>query len=220
MMARGAMLAVTAVAAATLSVGAQEAAPSRSGPRRLLEPDHEIALARSAAPEALTAAAAIYVLGDSGYAEAVAGTNGMACYVSRSWPSSLEPHCFDAEGAATVMRIQMRRTELLHRGTPEHEADRLIGADLASGRFRLPRRPALSYMMSGAQVLINDSGRPAGRWQPHLMIYYPYLTIQDLSLAAPDPRGAMLSQPGSAVSSIVVVLRDFLEPAAAGRTPR
>lgn len=199
-------------------VDGQSSAPSRTGPRPLLDRAREIAMARSAAPAHVSDSAAVYVLADSAYVEAVPGSNGVACYVSRSWPGSLEPHCFDEEGAATVMRIQMRRTELLHRGASDGEADRRIGADLAAGRLRLPRRPAMSYMMSAVQVLINDAGVPAGRWQPHLMIYYPYLSQTDLGLGLPDPKTAMVAGPGTATSSIMVVMREFVEPVPAADT--
>lgn len=179
----------------------QGASPSRTGPRPLVDRAREIALARSAAPAHVSDSAAVYVLKDSAYVEAARGSSGVECYVSRSWPGSLEPHCFDQEGAATIMRIQMRRTELLHGGMSDERADRRIGADLAAGRLRLPRRPAMSYMMSAAQVLVNDAGRPTGRWQPHLMIYYPYFTQADLGLGSPDPRTAMVAGAGAATSA-------------------
>ena len=152
------------------------------GPRTLLPRAEEIALARSAAPAAVSDSATIYVLGQLEYEEAVRGTNGNACYVSRDWLESLEPHCFDAEGAATVMAMAMHRVARLHQGQSIAEADREIADGLASGRFRLPRRPAMSYMMSAAQRLVSDDGRAVGRWQPHLMIYYPYLTSADVGL--------------------------------------
>ncbi len=46
---------------------AQDAAPSRSGRRSLLHRTDEIALARSAAPAAVSDSATVYVLTDSGY---------------------------------------------------------------------------------------------------------------------------------------------------------
>jgi hypothetical protein len=91
--------------------------------------------------------------------------------VARSWQTSIEPHCFDAEGAETIMRIHLREVELLHRGSTPEEADREVGAAILSGPFRLPRRPVLSWMMSPEQSLISDAGQPAGRWRPHVMIY-------------------------------------------------
>lgn len=186
---------------------------ARSGPRPLLPAAREIALARSAAPASVSDSATIYVLEESGYRLAVAGTNGVACYVSRSWPQSVEPHCFDAEGAATIMRMSMRRGELRHRGASHEEEEKEIQAGLASGRFRLPRRPVLSWMMSAAQQLINDSGNPVGPWQPHLMIYYPYLTAAETGLVGPpDPRHAMLTDAGRPTANLTIVVKEFIEP--------
>jgi hypothetical protein len=212
---------VAACLAAAGEAAGQVPAPgaSRTGRRPLLPRAEEIALARSAAPPAVSDSATVHVLADSGYVVAERGTNGVECYVSRSWPDALEPHCFDAEGAATIMRIEMHQVELLHGGMSVVDADRQIGADLAAGRFRLPRRPALSWMMSGGQVLINDEGRRAGRWQPHLMIYYPFLGAAELGLTTPNPTVAMLAGGGAATSSIIVVVREFVQPRTARADP-
>jgi len=204
---------------AAAQVAAQSASAGRAGRRALLPRQHEIALARSAAPRAVTDSATVYAFTDSGYAVAVTGSNGVGCYVSRSWPESLEPHCFDAEGAATIMPMEMRRVELLHRGSALPEVERVIADGLASGRFRLPRRPAMSYMMSGAQVLYNDEGRRVGRWQPHLMIYYPFLTGPELGLAGDDVNTAVLVDPGKPTSNMMIVLRQFVELATSGVGP-
>jgi hypothetical protein len=201
-------------------LGAQESShPGRAGPRSPLPLEREIALARSAAPPAVSDSATVYAWTDTGYVRVAQGSTGVACYVSRSWPTSLEPHCFDPEGAATIMRIHMREVELLHRGGTVAEARRQVGAEIASGALRLPRRPALSYMMSAAQQLINDDGQPVGRWKPHLMIYYPFLTDAELGLGAPNPAAAMLAGAGSSTSSIVVVVSDFVAPGAAPARP-
>ena len=47
----------------------------------------EIALARSAAPAALSRDAMVLVLGRKGYETAVEGKNGFVCVVGRSWSS-------------------------------------------------------------------------------------------------------------------------------------
>jgi hypothetical protein len=191
----------------------QAAVSGQSGRRALLPPEREIALARSAAPPAVSDSATIYVLGDSGWEIAVKGANGVACHVNRSWVASLEPHCFDAEAAATILPMELRRTELLHRGYSLAEADQDIAAGLASGRFRLPRRLAMSYMMSSAQQLVSDDGRPVGSWRPHVMIFFPYLTAAELGLGTNlDPRAAILVDPGKPTANVMVVVRDFIEP--------
>jgi hypothetical protein len=203
----------TAALAVTSPLLAQAAGAGRPGRRGLLPREREIALARSAAPPAVSDSASIYVLGERGWELAVRGSSGVACLVNRSWPESLEPHCFDAEGAETIMRMEMRRTELYHQGLGAEPVEREIAAMLADGRLRLPRRPAMSYMMSAAQRLIGDDGRPVGAWRPHLMIFFPYLTAADLGLGAnQDPRSAILVDDGKPTANIMVIVRDFITP--------
>jgi hypothetical protein len=192
-----------------------------SGPRPLLPRAEEIALARSAAPAAVSEAADIYVLTENGYELTAEGSNGAACYVSRDWAASVEPHCFDPEGAATIMRIHMRRVELLHAGVSLEEAGATVMAELLRGEFRLPRRPALSWMQSSAQELLAPDGRPVGAWKPHVMIYYPFLAADELALGgdASAPSSTMISDGGGPLSTLVVVVPEFVDPAASASTP-
>ncbi len=192
---------------------AQAAAAGRTGPRIMLPRDREIALARSAAPADVSREATVMVLTDRGFELAEQGSNGVTCVVNRSQPESLEPHCFDAEGSTTVLPIELRRTELLREGRTDEEIDRELGQGLLSGKYRLPRRPAMSYMMSSGQVLFNEQGKRVGRWHPHLMIFYPNLTPADLGLGAPGLSTAVVVDPGLPLSNIMVVLKDFVEPA-------
>ena len=100
-----ATLSILALGAA-VPAAAQSTGAGQSGPRRLLPRAEEIALAGSAAPSAVSKEATVWVLTDTGYVVARRGTNGVACYVSRGWIESIEPHCFDAEGAATIMPME------------------------------------------------------------------------------------------------------------------
>lgn len=189
------------------------AVDGRAGPRSVLAADREISLARSAAPASVSDDAAVWLWRGDKYSRAVEGTNGVECYVSRSWRTSIEPHCFDAEGAATIMLMEMRRVELRHVGLADSTVEHRIAADLASGRYRLPSRPALSWMMSSEQELIGDDGNPAGNWRPHLMIYYPHLTAEQLGLTgAPDIRHAILVDGGLPMSNLTIVVADFIDP--------
>ena len=216
---RALVLLCTAFIISTAPAGAQSFGTGQSGRRPLLPRAREIALAKSAAPPAVSDSATIYVLGEREFELAVRGSNGNACYVSRSWIESLEPHCFDAEGAATVMQLEMRRVALLHQVRTLADVDREIADGLASGRFRLPRRPALSYMMSAEQRLVGDDGRAVGNWRPHLMLYVPYITAAELGLgAAPDTRTAIVNDDGKPLANIMIVLRDFVQPAATSST--
>jgi hypothetical protein len=207
------LLVVAAPAAVPARVPAQTALAGQAGPRRLLSRADEIALARSAAPRYVSRGATVWLLTDSGYVVAERGTKGVACYVSRSWIESVEPHCFDEEGARSIMPIEMRRVELRHQGVSRADEEREIAAGLASGRFRLPRRPVLSWMLSGGQRLISDEGKPVGRWRPHLMIYYPYLTAAELGLdSTSDLKNAVLVDGGTATSNLMIVTSEFVQP--------
>lgn len=195
------------------SLGAQTRGAGKSGPRALLPRDREIALARSAGPATVTGGARVYVLTATGYVVADSGTTTAACYVSRSWPQSLEPHCFDAEGAVTILPMEMRRVELLSAGRPMEEVEREIADGLIAGKFRLPARPAMSYMMSCAQQLISDEGQAAGKWRSHLMIYFPYLTNESIGMAnGPDLKAAVVVNPGTPESNIMIPIQEFIAP--------
>src|SRR5688500_11171710 len=120
---------------------AQNGNPRKTGRRIMLARDYEIALARSAAPPGVSAQARVLVFTDTGYVVADSGSRGVTCVVTRSWPQALEPHCYDAEGAGSVMLPELRRAELAHRGAAQADIDREIAAGLASGRYRTPQRP-------------------------------------------------------------------------------
>jgi hypothetical protein len=214
----GSLLLIPSLAALAAAVpapaAAQSAAAGRTGPRIMLPRDREIALARSAAPAGVSREATVMVLTERGFEVAETGSNGVTCVVNRSQPKSLEPHCFDAEGSATVLPIELRRTELLREGKSPAEIDREIDQGLASGKYRLPKRPAMSYMMSSGQVLYDDDGNHVGQWQPHLMIFYPNLTQADLGLGdTPSLRGPVVVDPGQPLSNIMIVVKDFVDPA-------
>jgi hypothetical protein len=193
------------------------------GPRLLLDREQEIRLARSAAPAAISDSATIWVFERGTYAVALRGRSGVECYVSRSWPESIEPHCFDAEGARTIMRLHMRGVELAHAGVSATESKRQLAQGIADGTFPLPQRPAMSWMMSAAQVLYSDEGQRAGAWRPHLMIYYPYMTSEMLGIgASTDPGAGMVVDPGKPTANLMIVVPKAvpLAPAATkGNTP-
>jgi hypothetical protein len=199
--------------------GAQDSVAQRAGRRPLLPAGEEITLARSAAPESVSAGARVLILSDTGYVVGDPGRPGstVTCVVDRSWRESVEPHCFDSEGAATVMPITLRRTVLRHRGWAEPDIDRDIALGLSTGRYRVPTRPALTYMMSPRQVLYNDEGRRVGAWRPHLMLYYPYLTDAALGLGStPDMRVGMVSDAGAPLSTLILIAPEFVNPSPTG----
>src|SRR5271163_4480037 len=139
----------------------------------------EIAMARSAAPAAISGDAEVLVLGRHGYETAIKGRNGFVCVVERSWMSPFDfaqfwnpkmrgPICFNPPAVRSILPLTIKRTELVLAGMSKEQIIEGIKAFEAKG---LPpvEAGAMSYMMS-TQGYLNDS---AGHWVPHLMFYVP-----------------------------------------------
>ncbi len=179
----------------------------------LLSEVAEIALARSAAPQSVSGEATVLVLRGDQYAVALEGTSDVRCMVSRSQPGSLEPICYNAEAARTIMQIEIRRVESRLAGKSTDEIEREVAYAIGSGELRLPSRPAIAYMLSSGQILISPDGNNVGSWLPHVMLYEPYITAADLGLPSqPSPDAAMVFGEGESTASIIVVVRDFIDP--------
>ena len=173
----------------TPAMAQQRAAPSGYPVRPQGRPDaEEIAIAMTAAPAEISSHADIYVLRGSEFVKTRPGTNGCACMVSRDLHGgSLYPMCFDEEATKTSMLREMRETSLRARGRSEDEVKDSIDAALKRGELPMPRKPAVSYMMSPKQVLFSSPGADGvrvGAWSPHLMVFMPGVTREQLGLAA------------------------------------
>ena len=140
----------------------------------------EVALARSAANEAVSREAEVLVLGKQGYETAAKGTNGFVCVVERSWavnfddpqfwnPKLRAPHCFNAAAARSVLPAYLKRTELVLSGMPKDQVEVQMKEAVAKKVFGAPEQGAMCYMMS-KQGYLNDD---AGHWHPHLMFFQP-----------------------------------------------
>lgn len=149
--------------------------------RPYLIPDRsaEIALARSAAPHAISDSATVLVLTRTGYTEAVRGSNGFTCVVIRSFsgnpdipgfwnPRVRAPHCFNAPAARTVLAPMRAQVGWLLGGTSAKAADARYKRAYTSGEFPAPASGAMVYMLSPQQYL-SDEVKRAG---PHLMFYF------------------------------------------------
>ena len=144
----------------------------------LMDRDAEIALARSAAPDAISNDAMIIVLTRRGYETAVKGTNGWACWVGRSWgamfdhpefwsPKVRAAECINAPAVRSVLPYAYKRTELLLAGHSKLEVIAAIKAALDKKELPALEPGAVSYMMSKSSYL-TDSG---GHNMPHVMFF-------------------------------------------------
>jgi hypothetical protein len=143
---------------------------------RIASRSEEIALARSAAPAAISGDAEVLVLGEHGYETAVKGKNGFVCLVERSWfasfsdpqfwnPSIRGPDCLNAAAVSTVLPVDLERTQWALAGLSK--AQMLARAHSSATAHQVPAQGSIGYMMSKQQHLTD----PAGHWHPHLMFF-------------------------------------------------
>ncbi len=142
--------------------------------------DAEVALARSAAPPAISSEAKILVLGRSGYETAAEGKNGFVCVVERGWmspedapdfwnPKIRGPICFNPPAARSILPITYKRTEMVLAGRTRAEI--IAGNKTAFEKGELPvlEPGAMSYMMSKGAYLTDQGDHNLA----HLMFYVP-----------------------------------------------
>ena len=142
----------------------------------------EIALARSAAPDAISGDAKILVLGRHGYETAVEGKNGFVCVVERGWMSPSDapefwnpkirgPICFNPQAARSVLPTTYKRTEMVLAGRTKAEIIEGNKAAFEKGELPPLEPGAMSYMMSKEAYLSDNDDHNLA----HLMFYAPPL---------------------------------------------
>ena len=144
----------------------------------LMDRDAEIALARSAAPDAVSHDAAVIVLTRHGYETAVEGKNGWVCWVGRGWmamfdhpefwnPKVRAADCLNPPAARSVLPYVYKRTELLLAGRSKQEVIAQIKAAIDKKELPALEPGTVSYMMSKSSYLTDGGGHNV----PHLMFF-------------------------------------------------
>ena len=139
----------------------------------------EVALARTAAPAAISDSARVLVLTRKGFVEAASGRNGFTCLVIRSFSSSVNdpefwnprvraPHCFNPPAARTLLPVMLANVEWILSGMAPAAVEARTRKAYTSGRFSLPARGAMAYMLSPQQYITDRNPH----WLPHLMLYF------------------------------------------------
>lgn len=146
----------------------------------LMDRDAEIALARSAAPSAISKDARVLVLTPHGYVTAITGTNGFTCIVERSWmdafddtqfwnPKMRSPICYNPPASRTILVYDYTRTKLALAHLSKSQIFARFNAMVANKAIPTPEPGSMSYMMSKQQY-INDA---VANWYPMLMFNAP-----------------------------------------------
>jgi len=148
----------------------------------LMDRNAEIAMARSAAPEAISRDAEVLVLTRHGYETAVKGKNGFVCLVERGWmsqpnavnfwnPKMRGPVCYNPQAALTILPMTYKRTEMVLAGQSK---DQIVGSMMTFIKQELPplEPGAMCYMMSKEQYLTDSIPH---HWISHMMFYTPLM---------------------------------------------
>jgi len=144
----------------------------------LMDRDAEIALARSAAPDAISHDASVILLTRHGYETAVQGKNGWVCWVGRAWlamfdhpefwnPKVRAAECINPPAARSVLPYAYKRTELLLAGHSKQEVIATIKAAIDKKELPALEQGTVSYMMSKDSYLSDYGGHNA----PHMMFF-------------------------------------------------
>ena len=146
----------------------------------IADPNAEIVLARSAAPESIARDAEVMVLGRHGYEIAAKGKNGFVCLVERSWTAPIDdpnfwnpklrgPLCLNAAAARTYLPLTIKKTEWILAGQSKAQMFESLKTALDKKELPMQEPGAMCYMLSKQQYL----GDSAARWHPHVMFFVP-----------------------------------------------
>lgn len=195
---------------ATLAVAQTGGAPGYPVRPRALPDSEEIALARTAAPAEISAAASVYTIRDGKPVLLQRGTNGCACMVARDLhEGSVYPICFDVEGTRSVLPRELMEVGLRSIGRTEEQVIRAVDSAYASGVLKPPAALAIAYMMSSRQVLFSSplaDGQRVGAWHPHLMLYVPNAAPEQLGLLG-DSRVDVISVGAPRTKRAEIIIR-------------
>lgn len=161
----------------------------------------EIALARTAAPDAISRDAKVMVLGRHGYENAVEGKNGFVCLVERAWmanfdnaefwnPKNRSPLCLNPPAVRSVLPITYKRTEMILAGKSKAEIIAAFKAAYAKKQLPALEPGAMTYMMS-KQAYLTDAG---AHNVAHLMFYTPLMGSAAWGADLPNSPVSLLPQ--------------------------
>lgn len=153
--------------------------------------DSEVALARSAAPEAISRDATILVLGSRGFEVAVKGSNGFVCFVERSWlgpfdfsdmwnPRIRGAQCLNPQAARSMLPLVEKRTAMYLSGLTTAQMIATMKASIAKREFPGLEPGAMAFMMSRHAYLFDHGDHN----RSHLMFYVPVARPQDWGVGA------------------------------------
>src|SRR5215831_19173923 len=149
---------VLLAAAALVGASGNQTMPPLS--QYLMNPQAEIALARTAAPLSISNHATMMILTAHGYTVAVKGRNGFTCLVERAlgrpmvWSVKIQdPTCYNAAASRTVLLYTLKRTALALSGETEGQIEQTMSGAIATKALPAAAPDSIAYMMSKEQYI-------------------------------------------------------------------
>jgi len=129
----------------------------------------EIAMARTAAPPAISRDAEILVLGQKNFEIAIRGRNGFVCLVGRAFagpltnpefwnPKNRSPICFNPPAARSLMPYAMKEAGMALAGATKAQISDAIRTAVARKELGAPEPGSMAYMMSKEAYLTDQGG--------------------------------------------------------------
>src|SRR5256712_6523021 len=188
----------------------------------MMAQEAEVALARSAAPENVSAHATVKILTTSGYKVAAQGDNGFVCIVMRGWAAAISttarerdvaydakvraPHCFDPVASRTVLPLQELQAKLGMEGKGPDQIAKEVQAAYAKGELPKMEAVGFAYMFSAGPGLWVG----LGAWGPHIMVYKPYYEDSIVGGKEPDSGLPLVGKGGNQFAGNVDPVDDRL----------
>lgn len=145
-----------------------------------MDPNAEIALARTAAPASISRDAEILVMGEKNFEVAVPGKNGFVCVVGRAFagplnnpefwsPRNRSPMCYNPPAARSLLPYAMKQAGMALAGASRAQITEAVRAAVARKELGAPESGSMVYMMSRNAYLTDRGGHNLA----HLMFELP-----------------------------------------------
>ena len=197
-----------------ITLAASASAQAQVSVATVLPRDREFALALSAAPPDVGGKAAVYVFTSQGYEKAREGENGFTCLVNRDSELEgyqvLKPTCWDAYGSRTIVPAILEIAKRRAAGQAVADVTAAIRQMIKDGALQLFDSVGVAYMLAGD---VADYDAATGTivkraFPPHIMIYAPGVTQNDVGLAGSaafkDVRAPLIYQSATGYRYLVV----------------
>jgi hypothetical protein len=182
--------------------------------------DLETDFALSSLPPNIRTDATVYLIDpEKGYYVARQGKNGFICFLVRTQWERPEYRqdlasavSYDAEGAKSVFPVYFDTEAMRDSGkfTAAQVKD-TIAARFASGYYKAPAKPGLSYMLAPVMRTYDDDGKVKTFSMPHYMFYAPYITEADIG--GNSTSGGPMVLGGSGPHSLIILPAGKMEKA-------